>query len=239
MERNFAYIIKPNDGRRFVIGDIHGCNQTLQELIWDKIKLTHKDQLFFLGDFVDRGPDSKGVLDTIRQLKKQEYIIFPLRGNHENTLLEYNREELRFFEWYLKKNNQMDLMKNGKLKNKYKKLIKKLPYYYILDHFYLVHAGFDIQNPKPFENYTAMTELRNMKYDEKLFEGKKIIFGHQPTPLTKIQQSIIQNWPLICLDNGAVYKNKNKRFIDTSELGNLVALNLDQMQLMVQPNIDL
>jgi serine/threonine protein phosphatase 1 len=238
MALEFEYIIKPIEGRRIVVGDIHGCNQTFNALLWNQVELTHNDQLFLLGDFVDRGPDSKGVLDTIRKLVKNDFIVFPLRGNHENTLLEYNKEDFRFLKWHLRKNNQLNLLKGEKIKRKYKKLIKNLPYYYILNDFYLVHAGFDIKSGNPFENKVAMTEIRNMQYDALLFENKTIVYGHQPTPLSKIQKSAIERWPLICIDNGAVYKGKKKKYMATNELGNLVAIDLDTFQLYIQPNIE-
>jgi serine/threonine protein phosphatase 1 len=47
--------------RRFAISDIHGCARTFGALL-NKINLSPVDELFLLGDFIDRGPDSKGVL---------------------------------------------------------------------------------------------------------------------------------------------------------------------------------
>ncbi len=234
----FEYIVKPKKGRRFVIGDIHGCNKTFNKLIWKKIKLKLNDQLFLLGDFVDKGPDSKGVLDTILKLIKKEYLVYPLRGNHENTLLQYNSEDFRFFHWHLKKNNELNLIKGQKLKKKYKNFLKDLPYYYILNNFYLVHAGFDTKAANLFGDKIAMTEIRNMSYNPKLFDSKKIIFGHHALALPKIKKSIKENSPLICLDNGAVYKDKQKKYMDTSEMGNLIALDLDTYKLYIQANVD-
>jgi len=53
--------------RRFAISDIHGCVQTFQDLLLS-IKLSEEDELYLLGDYIDRGPDSQGVLDTIFDL---------------------------------------------------------------------------------------------------------------------------------------------------------------------------
>lgn len=50
--------------RTFVFGDVHGCHQMLITLL-DAICPTHNDTLIFLGDLIDRGIDSKGVIDTI------------------------------------------------------------------------------------------------------------------------------------------------------------------------------
>lgn len=71
--------------RIIAIGDIHGCNTALHALL-DAIALTDRDILVPLGDYVDRGPDSKGVLDTLIQLKA-EYDVRPIFGNHEEMML--------------------------------------------------------------------------------------------------------------------------------------------------------
>ncbi|MCA9196587.1 MAG: serine/threonine protein phosphatase [Planctomycetales bacterium] len=71
--------------RIIAIGDIHGCNTALHALL-DAIALTDRDILVPLGDYVDRGPDSKGVLDTLIRLKA-EYDVRPIFGNHEEMML--------------------------------------------------------------------------------------------------------------------------------------------------------
>lgn len=240
MYHSFYYISAPKNGRRFVIPDTHGCNQTFQKLIWDKIHLTKKDQLFLLGDYVDKGPDTKGLLDTIIYLQKAGYSIFPLMGNHEKELLDYEKEEFRFLKWHLTKNNEINLLnkKRTKLKKKYHRFFKKLPYYYILNNYYLVHAGFNTKNGKTFTDKTAMLELRKMKYVDKIFQGKTIITGHDYQELSEIKKQIALEKKIINLDNGAVYKGKRKKYIKTENLGNLCAFNLDTRELIVCPNID-
>jgi len=75
--------------QRFVIGDIHGCRNELVALI-QGLPLSPKDTLVFLGDYVDRGPDSRGVVDFILDLKdKNEYEVLCLKGNHEDMLLSF------------------------------------------------------------------------------------------------------------------------------------------------------
>lgn len=74
----------------FAIGDIHGCAQQLVTLM-DRIPYDRKrDTLIFLGDYINRGPDSKGVLDTLLELKEHCTDIYFLKGNHEQELLEYS-----------------------------------------------------------------------------------------------------------------------------------------------------
>jgi serine/threonine protein phosphatase 1 len=73
--------------KRYVIGDIHGCYDELKEL-YDKI-VQHADldafKIIFVGDYVDRGPDSKKVVDFIRNIQKSGHVA--LMGNHEDMIL--------------------------------------------------------------------------------------------------------------------------------------------------------
>lgn len=94
-------------GKRYAISDIHGCYKTFQRLVEEGIRLTKFDQLFLLGDYVDRGPSSKAVLDYIIGLMEEEFNIFPLRGNHENDLLEFAMGEPRFLLWQLNRHGDL------------------------------------------------------------------------------------------------------------------------------------
>jgi serine/threonine protein phosphatase 1 len=71
--------------RIIAIGDIHGCSKALATVV-EAIQPTLQDTLVFLGDYIDRGPDSKGVLDQIIALS-QRCTVVPLLGNHEEMLL--------------------------------------------------------------------------------------------------------------------------------------------------------
>jgi serine/threonine protein phosphatase 1 len=71
--------------RLLAIGDIHGCSRALDALLLD-VKLTPQDRLVFLGDYVDRGPDSRGVVERILALSATCSVV-ALRGNHELMML--------------------------------------------------------------------------------------------------------------------------------------------------------
>ena len=81
-----AYITPLSGGRQLLIGDIHGCSTTFKALI-RKIDLQKNDQLILLGDLINKGPDSKGVLDYIIALKEEGFEVYALRGNMESMLL--------------------------------------------------------------------------------------------------------------------------------------------------------
>jgi serine/threonine protein phosphatase 1 len=74
--------------RTLAIGDIHGCLAALDDLL-AAVAPQPDDLLVFLGDYVDRGPDSRGVLDRLIELCRTHRVV-PLRGNHE-MMMRYAR----------------------------------------------------------------------------------------------------------------------------------------------------
>ena len=73
--------------KTFVIGDVHGCICELQELM-EKLSPSTQDRLIFIGDLIDRGPDSLAVVRTVVQWSKQLKVQLIL-GNHEEKFLRY------------------------------------------------------------------------------------------------------------------------------------------------------
>ncbi len=76
--------------RQFVIGDIHGSLRAFETLL-GLLELSSKDTLILLGDYVDRGPDSRGVMERILALRTELELV-PLFGNHEEMMCEAVRE---------------------------------------------------------------------------------------------------------------------------------------------------
>ena len=74
------------DGRLIAIGDIHGCNAAFETLL-EQIQPRAEDTLVTLGDYVNRGPDSRKVLDRLIKLRHECHLV-PLLGNHDELLLE-------------------------------------------------------------------------------------------------------------------------------------------------------
>lgn len=74
--------------RYFAIGDIHGELDMLKALL-TKLDYKHEDKIVFLGDYIDRGPDPKGVVDFLIEFKKLHPRTIFLRGNHEAMFMDY------------------------------------------------------------------------------------------------------------------------------------------------------
>lgn len=84
-------------GRTIAIGDIHGCGAALSTLI-EAIAPSPEDTLITLGDYIDRGPDSRGVLDLLIALAGRCRLV-PLLGNHEEMLVAAVRDHPAFTRW--------------------------------------------------------------------------------------------------------------------------------------------
>lgn len=221
----------PLNGRRFAISDIHGCSKTFKALL-DSIKLTKSDQLFILGDFINRGKRSKAVVKSIIDMSNNGYQIFALRGNHEDFFATYIEKSIynRRLE-FLARSGLLSIANDyGVIKDKYRDFFLSLPFYYESGNIYLVHAGFDLNN-NPLENTDAMTTIRNMDCVNFPFENKFIVHGHTPISIGKIEDSIIQKHNCINIDNGCILKTIPGK-------GSLICLNLDSFEIHKQRNID-
>ncbi|WP_051203301.1 metallophosphoesterase family protein [Hugenholtzia roseola] len=238
---SFAVPMENRQGRRFAISDIHGCARTLYALI-DKIGLTTQDQLFLLGDYINKGPDSKGVLDFILKLKQKKYQIFALRGNHEEILIQ-SQQKILIEKQQNTYPNYPTYPNTRKLKNilderglllpQYRDFFYNLDYYFEINNFLLVHAGFDFSQANPFLDKQKMLWTRYFEPDIQVVGNKRIIHGHVPEYLQFIKDDIEYGNPVICIDNGCVHHTRK-----AAGLGNLVALDLDQMDIIAQENIE-
>ena len=83
--------------RHFAIGDIHGCLTALQVLERELV-FGDGDTVVTLGDYVDRGPDSRGVIDLLLDLRKRCRVV-ALRGNHEIMMLRARNDRAFLLNW--------------------------------------------------------------------------------------------------------------------------------------------
>lgn len=173
----------------WLIGDIHGCLRELELLL---AKLPKEEKLLFLGDYIDRGPDSSGVVS--RLLREKERSIF-LVGNHEDMLLAYYKRDQSPARqsWLLGVNGgQNTLLSYGlnpedsfeKLPASHREFYMKLKLYYEAPDFIAVHAGLRVEPPFTLESQKR-SDLLWIRHEwlrnESLWPGKKIYYGHTPS----------------------------------------------------------
>ncbi len=221
-------ILPPENGRRIAIGDIHGCLKTYQQLI-KTIDLQPTDQLFLLGDLIDKGLDSQGVIDYTMQLIKDGYQVFPIKGNHEQSFLMAYQCGIDFFEEYLEKNNADDFF-SDKL-YEYLDFFDNLEYCYDLGDFMVSHTEFLIHEKSLYRGMNGLFPRVVFDFETEILEKKTQIVGHAVKTLDFIEKNVKERQKILYLDNGCVHK-------DNEGLGHLVALNLNNWELIVQKNID-
>jgi serine/threonine protein phosphatase 1 len=219
--------------RTFVIGDIHGCAATLRCLVEEKLLPMPDDRIYLLGDLIDRGPDSKGVLDFIFELREKGLSVDSIRGNHEEMCLQAVADHYYLELWSA--NGGLDTLASFQADSPadipvcYRDFLSSLPLYLLLDDFVIVHAGLNFDIPRPFDDTDAMLWTRSHFVDRQRIGGRRLICGHTPVIRSRLEAAL--NSSKIMLDNGCVFAGR-------PDMGNLAALELENMTLFLQPNID-
>lgn len=210
--------------RTLVIGDIHGGLKALIQVL-DRAKVTSKDTLIFLGDYVDGWSESPQVIDFLIDLSQKQNCIL-MRGNHDELLCEWLDKSKDNRLWYIHGGeatvNAYKVV-SAETKQKHVDFLRNLKNYYLDDQNRLfVHAGFTNLNGVEHEFYpkmfywertlweTALALDPNMKkdsifYPKRLTLYKEIYIGH--TPVSRIIETTpIQKANVWNIDTGAAFK---------------------------------
>lgn len=221
--------------RQFAISDIHGCVKTFRKLVLEVIRLSKDDTLFLLGDYINKGIDSKGVLDFIFDLQRSGYQLKCLRGNHEQYLidgLQFSWERIAF----LNRGGKETLLSFGvqeinRIPEIYLKFIQSLPFFIETDNYLFIHAGLNFDLDDPYKDEFSMLNIRKMEVDLKKTGNKKIIHGHVPTSYLDIETALSFHNNHVSIDGGCVYSHIHS-------LNHLIALEINSGLLYSHKNID-
>lgn len=225
----------PDKGRRIAISDIHGCGDTFEALLENQLCITTVDSLYLLGDFIDRGPNSKKTIDLIFSYSSKGYSIQCLMGNHEDMMLRGKENPYYHDIWSQINGGITTLASFGvnhvlELPEVYMNFFHNLHFYFSLSDYLLVHAGFNFKSPNPFMDYESMLWIRDYKVDLNKTNNRKVVHGHTPIAVSKIIDAIDEDQPNINIDNGCAYPKEG--------LQGLIALDLDTLEIWRQPNIE-
>jgi serine/threonine protein phosphatase 1 len=192
--------------RTLAIGDIHGCRRALTTLL-DAVKPKKDDQLIFLGDYVDRGPDSPGVINTLLNLQTRCKTVF-LRGNHELMILEARDSLMKSEIWQSCGGYETVTSYGAERRTDWPSSVPDAHWSFLEQTIgvfetpkqIFVHAGLDPEldlDEQPDLNlfWEYFENIRPHK------SGKKVICGH--TPQTKGPPGDVGY--AICIDTGCVY----------------------------------
>jgi serine/threonine protein phosphatase 1 len=227
--------------RHLAIGDIHGCVSALRTLV-DFVALRDDDIIVTLGDYIDRGPDSRAVLDFLIDLAKTHHHV-ALRGNHEIMMLDARQKKSWLHAW-MSYGGEATLRSYAPSpdhagsfadipESHFDFLEKKLVSYYECDTHFFVHANADAHIA--LKEQTDPT-LYWKKYNDPAqhCSGKIMVCGHTPQssglPRSNGHSICIDTWVygdgwLSCLDveSGTVWQANEAG--DTRSFGKDGAIN--------------
>ncbi|MFI2741506.1 metallophosphoesterase family protein [Zhouia sp. PK063] len=211
--------------RTLVIGDIHGANKALQQVL-ERAAVTINDKLIFLGDYVDGWSETPEVIDTLIQLKASHNCVF-IQGNHDELCLEWLNTQDDNEQWLFHGGKAtVDAYQNVSPEKVtiHKEFLEHLELYHIDENNRLfLHAGFTNQHGVTREYFSKMfywdRTLWEMAialdasipkdspmYPKRLQHYKEIFIGHTPTmrigKSTPVNAANVWN-----VDTGAAYVN--------------------------------
>lgn len=214
------------------IGDIHGCAQTLDALL-RVLAPGQNEHLVFLGDYVDRGPDSCGVIERLLKLEQTHNCTF-LRGNHDDYLLEWC-ETGAYEDWHLFGGDRtLESYRHPSgavdIPEFHVDFLRRTRFFLDTPNYLFVHGGVD-PNLTVAQNLTV-PDLRALMYCRKHLQArtvvweKCVVFGHTPMPEPIVTPRMIG------LDTGCVFGEKRG-------LGRLTAIRLPRNEIVCVTNCDL
>jgi len=195
--------------RTFVVGDIHGCVDELDRLL-GAIAPTAADTVIFLGDYIDRGPSPKGVIDRLLRLRQEGPRCVFLRGNHEDMFLSFLGLGGRYGEAFILNGGDATLHSYGwesrgpeALPAEHLEFLRTLQLRHQHGRFLCVHAGVSPSHSLEEQREEDLLWIRDAFIDSPHELPFTVIFGHTP------RRDVLIDLPYkIGLDTGLVYWNK-------------------------------
>ncbi len=194
MELNTA-VVPDLSGRLFAIGDVHGCPKELELLLvylHTSLGLNESDFVVFQGDYIDRGPDSRAVVELLISFQSEFPNVVFLKGNHEDMLLNYLGYPGHLGESYLGNGGREFLLSYRMalltppseivtlLPSAHLAFFENLSSFAVHDRFLFVHAGVNPYLSLEEQSEEDLLWIREEFIDFTHQIPKTIIFGHTP-----------------------------------------------------------
>lgn len=186
--------------RTIAIGDVHGCSVALSTLL-DAIEPTPHDTIVVLGDFIDNGPDTKGVIDRLIRLQLECQLIV-LCGNHEEIMLTAARDRTKYSFWMTAGGDATlhsygDRTQGVPIPELHLELIRESLDYFETDTHFFVHATY--MPNQPLEEQSTMTLRWKCLFPSppgRHYSGKTAVVGHT----AQVSGNILDLGHLLCID---------------------------------------
>lgn len=198
---------RSSDDKLFAIGDVHGCADELRELL-EQLPLDPECTVVFLGDYIDRGDQSREVVDQVLELQSRCKVV-PLIGNHEMMLLEFlDGSDPRKVARFIYNGGSATLASYADEHGQYAipdshlEFFAGLSFFHQTEEFFFVHAGVPdiaLDRIDPDEHGETMIWVRGPFLQSAFEWGRRIVHGHTPVSGVDIQPRRIN------LDTACVY----------------------------------
>jgi serine/threonine protein phosphatase 1 len=200
-----------NNGRLFAIGDIHGCADELRVMLRG-IAPAQGDVVVFVGDYIDRGPATRDVVETLVEVQRNnaEYIF--LKGNHEDMMLSFLGMPGHYGESFLFNGGQPTLESYGipegepafeRIPADHMDFFKTLATSYLHPPYLFVHAGISPLRQLEEQSVEDMLWIRQEFIFNPHHIGATVVFGHTP------MRAVMVDLPYkLGIDTGLVYGGK-------------------------------
>ncbi len=189
------------EGRLLAVGDIHGCLDQLDALMI-QVAPTLGDQVIFLGDYVDRGPASFGVIDYLIEFGKSLPATVFLRGNHDQMFTDYlDGHDATIFLMNGGTKTLHSYQSNGEwpIPSSHRFFLEALLDSYEKEDYIFVHAGLRPGIPLAEQDISDLLWIRREFVTSDYDWGKAVVYGHTPLAEPLLTASRIG------LDTGCVY----------------------------------
>jgi serine/threonine protein phosphatase 1 len=204
-------------GRLFAIGDIHGCVDELAAMM-TAIAPVRGDTVVFVGDYIDRGPCSRDVLDLMNELRGGEAEYLFLKGNHEDMMLSFLGLPGRYGDSFLFNGGAQTLSSYGFAEDKIEQagpqiredlpsdhveFLQNLATSYYRPPYLFVHAGILPTHQLEEQTVEDMLWIRQDFIFHPHQLGATVVFGHTP------MRAVMVDLPYkLGIDTGLVYGGK-------------------------------
>lgn len=174
--------------RTYALSDIHGCRDKLERLV-ERCLADVKDEparFMFLGDYIDRGPDSRGVIDFIIDLQRRRPgDVTCLCGNHEDMALNAIDDPSQIDQWVVRNSGDKALASFGvtqpsEVPARYVDWMRALGTHVDDGVRFFVHAGIDPDRPLDRQSRHDMLWMREPFLSDPRDFGRFVVHGHTP-----------------------------------------------------------
>lgn len=220
----------PTQQRYIAIGDIHGCNAQLQTLL-ERLPLRSDDYVVFLGDYIDRGPDVPGTIETLLAFQQQHPHCVFLRGNHDamfldfagithdgtadsyldpcnggaTTLRQYGCSEELLYRCRMPDHDDAWRAAVAHVPQKHVEFLARTRYCFATPQYLFVHAGINPARAGEMQRVLDLLWIREEFLQHPHRDPRLIVYGHTPVLAPPFAPRDEPDQRRLGIDTGAVY----------------------------------